>query len=142
MSLPDSIALLSLFISIASVVVAVVSWRKSRVIYEIEELVIRKINGTHDDMDGRGLPELNQKLNTGHYTILEVLERTDGDQAVLLHASSDPHGMSEHIGENEKIRYIYKHMTQLALDSLLRRFIDVFRKLALVQFRIKAILGE
>ena len=86
MSLPDSIALLSLLISIASVVVvvAVVSWHKSRVIYEIEELVIRKINGTRDDMDGRGLPELNQKLNTGHYTILEVLERTDGDWAVLL----------------------------------------------------------
>lgn len=84
MSLPDSIALLSLLISIISVVVAVVSWRKSRVIYEIEELGIRKINGTRDDMDGRGLPELNQKLNTGHYTILEVLERTDGDWAVLL----------------------------------------------------------
>jgi len=85
MSLLDSIALLSLFISIASVVVAVVSWHKSRVIYEIEEeVVIRKINGTRDDMDGRGLPELNRKLNTGHYTILEVLERTDGDWAVLL----------------------------------------------------------
>ena len=64
--------------------VAVISWHKSRVIYEIEELGIRKINGTPDDMDGRGLPELNQKLNTGHYTILEVLERTDGDWAVLL----------------------------------------------------------
>ena len=84
MSLPDSIALLSLLISIISVVVAVVSWRKSRVIYEIEEVVIRKINGTRDDMDGRGLPELNQKLNTGHYIILEVLERTDCDWAVLL----------------------------------------------------------
>lgn len=84
MSLPDSIALLSLLISIASVVVAVISWHKSRVIYEIEELGIRKINGTRDDMDGRGLPELNQKLNTGHYTILDVLERTDGDWAVLL----------------------------------------------------------
>ena len=84
MSLLDSIALLSLLISIASVVVAVVSWHKSRVIYEIEELVIRKINSTRDDMDGRGLPELNQKLNTGHYTILEVLERTDGDWAILL----------------------------------------------------------
>ena len=84
MSLLDSIALLSLFISIASAILTVISWRKSRVIYEIEELVIRKINGTRDDMDGRGLPELNQKLNTGHYTILEILERTDGDWAVLL----------------------------------------------------------
>ncbi len=84
MSLPDSIALLSLFISIASAILTVISWHKSRVIYEIEELGIRKINGTRDDMDGRGLPELNQKLNTGHYTILEVLERTDGNWAVLL----------------------------------------------------------
>ena len=84
MSLSDSIALLSLFISITSAILTVISWRKSRVIYEIEELVIRKINGTRDDMDGRGLPELNQKLNTGHYTILEVLERTDGDWAILL----------------------------------------------------------
>ena len=84
MSLLDSIALLSLFISITSAILTVISWRKSRVIYEIEELVIRKINGTRDDMDGRGLPELNQKLNTGHYTILEVLERTDGDWAILL----------------------------------------------------------
>lgn len=84
MSLPDSIALLSLFISIASVVVAIVSWRKSRVIYEIEEVVIRKINGTRDDEDGRGLPKLNEKLKTGHYTILDILERNDGDWAVLL----------------------------------------------------------
>ena len=59
-----------------------------------------------------------------------------------LPASSDPHGMSEHIGENEKIRYTYEHMTQLTLDSLLRRFIDVFCKLTLVQFRIKAILSK
>ena len=50
--------------------------------------------------------------------------------------------MSEHIGENEKIRYTYEHMTQLTLDSLLRRFIDVFCKLTLVQFRIKAILSK
>lgn len=90
MSLPDSIALLSLLISIISVVVAVVSWRKSRVIYEIEEVVIRKINGTRDDMDGRGLPELNQKLNTGHYTILEALERNDGDWAILLARIKQP----------------------------------------------------
>jgi hypothetical protein len=73
-----------MIISIISAVIAVISWHKSRVIYEIEELVIRKINGTRDDMDGRGLPELNQKLNTGHYTILGVFERTDGDWAVLL----------------------------------------------------------
>lgn len=84
MLLSDGIALFSMVISIISVVVAVISWRKSRVIYEVEELVIRKINGTRDDMDSRGLPELNEKLNTGHYTILEVLERTDGDWAVLL----------------------------------------------------------
>lgn len=84
MSLLDSIALLSLFISIASAILTVISWHKSRVIYEIEELVIRKINGTRDDQDGRGLPKLNEKLNTGHYTILEVLERTDGDWAILL----------------------------------------------------------
>ena len=82
MSLLDSIEPLSPVISIISVVIAVISWRKSRVIYEIEEVVIRKINGTR--RDGRGLPELNQKLNTGHYTILEVLERADGDWAVLL----------------------------------------------------------
>ena len=81
MPLSDVIAMI---ISIISVVVAVVSWRKSRVIYEIEELVIRQINRTRDDADGRGLPKLNEKLNTGHYTILEVLERTDGDWAVLL----------------------------------------------------------
>lgn len=84
MSLPDSIAPLSLLISIISVVIAVISWHKSRVIYEIEELVIRKINGTRDDEDGRGLPKLNEKLKTGHYTILDTLERNDGDWAILL----------------------------------------------------------
>ena len=84
MSLPESITLLSLVISIISTVIAVISWHTSRVIYEIEELVIRKINGTRDDMDGRGLSELNQKLQTGHYTILDTLERNDGDWAVLL----------------------------------------------------------
>lgn len=90
MLLSDGIALFSMVISIISVVVAVVSWRKSRVIYEIEELVIRKINSTRDDQDGRGLLELNKKLNTGHYTILEVLERTDGDWAVLLARIKQP----------------------------------------------------
>lgn len=90
MLLSDGIALFSMVISIISVVVAVVSWRKSRVIYEIEELGIRKINSTRDDQDGRGLLELNKKLNTGHYTILEVLERTDGDWAVLLARIKQP----------------------------------------------------
>lgn len=84
MSLLDSIEPLSPVISIISVVIAVISWHKSRVIYEIEELVIRKINGTRDDEDGRGLPELNEKLKTGHYTILNTLERNDGDWAILL----------------------------------------------------------
>lgn len=84
MSLLDSIEPLSPVISIISAVIAVISWHKSRVIYEVEELVIRQINRTRDDADGRGLPKLNEKLNTGHYTILEVLERTDGDWAVLL----------------------------------------------------------
>ncbi len=84
MPLSDGIALFSLIISIISAVIAVISWHKSRVIYEVEELVIRQINRTRDDADGRGLPKLNEKLNTGHYTILEVLERTDGDWAVLL----------------------------------------------------------
>lgn len=84
MSLLDSIALLSLLISIISAVIVVISWRKSRVIYEVEELVIRQINRTCDDADGRGLPKLNEKLKTGHYTILDTLERNDGDWAVLL----------------------------------------------------------
>lgn len=84
MPLSDGIALFSLIISIISAVIAVISWHKSRVIYEVEELVIRQINRTRDDADGRGLPKLNEKLKTGHYTILEVLERTDGDWAVLL----------------------------------------------------------
>ena len=84
MSLSDSIALFSMIISIISAVIAVISWRKSCVIYEIEELVIRKINGTRDHMDGRALPQLNEKLKTGKYTILDTLERNDGDWAVLL----------------------------------------------------------
>ena len=84
MPLSDGIALFSLIISIISAVIAVISWHKSRVIYEVEELVIRQINRTRDDADGRGLPKLNEKLKTGHYTILEALERNDGDWAILL----------------------------------------------------------
>jgi maltodextrin utilization protein YvdJ len=88
----DQITLLlstaSLFVSILALVVsgvvAVKSWYRSRSTYELEELVLRKINGSTDDVGDRGMEAINNRLETGKYTIQSTYERKDGDVAILI----------------------------------------------------------
>lgn len=68
---------------IISTTVAIKSWHKNRVVYDLEEKVLRKIDGSRND-SSRGLEEIKKELNTGLYNIEAVLERKDGDWAVLL----------------------------------------------------------
>lgn len=75
------VSIISLIISTA---VAVKSWHKNRVVYDLEEKVLRKIDGSRNDSSRGGLEEIKKELNTGRYNIEAVLERKDGDWAVLL----------------------------------------------------------
>lgn len=78
------IAIVASFLSLAiTSVIAIKSWHKNRVIYGLEELVLRKINGTRDD-SSRGLREINAKLKSGNYTIQAIENRQDDDWAIIL----------------------------------------------------------
>lgn len=81
------ISIVAVIISIVSLIIsaaiAVKSWHKNRVVYDLEEKVLRKIDGGRND-SSRGLEEIKKKLNTGAYNIEAILERKDGDWAVLL----------------------------------------------------------
>lgn len=79
------IAIAASFISLTlASIVAIKSWYKSRVIYELEEFVLRKIDGSRDDKENRGLAEINSKLKTGKYSIQAIQNRPDGDWAIIL----------------------------------------------------------
>lgn len=67
-----------------SSIIAIKSWNKSRVIYNLEEFVLRKINGTRDDATDRGFNAVNEKLKTGNYIVESIQERKDGDWAILV----------------------------------------------------------
>lgn len=69
--------------SIISLLISIKSWHKSRVIYGIEECVLRRITGSRDD-DSRGIEEISKKLQTGKYVIQDIKDRVDGDWAVIL----------------------------------------------------------
>lgn len=78
-----SLAASILALAISSII-AIKSWNKSRVIYKLDEFVLRKINGTREDADDRGFAAINEKLKTGDYIIESIQERKDGDWAVLI----------------------------------------------------------
>lgn len=75
--------IMSVISLITSTIIAVKSWHKNRVVYDLEEKVLRRIDGSRND-SSRGLEEIKKELNTGLYNIEAVLERKDGDWAVLL----------------------------------------------------------
>lgn len=81
------IAIIAVIISVIaltiSTIVAVKSWHKSRVVYELKEMVLRKVNGSRED-SSRGLEQIEQVLSTGKYSVEAILDRKDGDWAVLL----------------------------------------------------------
>lgn len=69
--------LLAIVISIISIIISVLSWRRSRVIYGVETDVVRQPTESRDDAGGNTV--LNKKLSSGKYTILSTLERTKSD---------------------------------------------------------------
>lgn len=77
-------ALLSLISMIIASILAIKSWHRSRVIYNLEEFVLRKLNGSQNDAEDRGFTAINDKLKTGKFVIESIQERIDGDWAVLI----------------------------------------------------------
>lgn len=75
--------LISALSLIAVIVMGVASWHKNRVIYGLDELVLRKFDGSKADSE-RGLSKIKEKLKTGKYKIESIQERKDGDWAILL----------------------------------------------------------
>lgn len=83
MVISDWLSIGAIALSVVAILVSIKSWHKSRVIYGLEELVLRRINGSRYD-DARGLEEINRKLQTGKYVIQGIQDRVDGDWAVIL----------------------------------------------------------
>lgn len=76
---------ISAFIAILAFIISIASWRRSRAIYGLEEMVLRKHDGgEYDSTDDRNLGEIDKKLSSGEYTIESIYERRDGDLGVLL----------------------------------------------------------
>lgn len=83
MAVIDWLSVGAIMLSTAAILVSIKSWHKSRAIYGLEELVLRKVKGSRDD-ETRGVEEINRKLQTGRYTIQGIQDRVDGDWAVIL----------------------------------------------------------
>lgn len=79
----DWLSIGAAILSTVAMFVSVKSWHKSRAIYGLEELVLRRISGSRDD-DARGIDEINRKLKIGKYAGQGVQSRVDGDRAVIL----------------------------------------------------------
>lgn len=88
MNAENALSVVAILVSVISVVlsfaIAIKSWHKNRVIYDLEEKVLRKIDGSRNDGNGRGLGEIRELLKTGEYNIEAIQTRNDGDWAVLL----------------------------------------------------------
>ena len=70
-------------LSLAAICVSIKAWSKSRTVYGVETIVLRQPTGGRDDLSSDTL-EINKKLSAGHYTILSILQRRDGDTDLLL----------------------------------------------------------
>ena len=77
---------LTLFASLVALIISVLSWKKSRVIYQFESLTIRQIRGRSDDAaHDKSVARLNKRLKSGSFTILNIATReADGDFQVFL----------------------------------------------------------
>lgn len=76
--------ILSIISIISTIIISVKSWARNRSIFDLEELMIRKIDGSRNDAGDRGFGAVREKLQTGKYTIETTYDRTDGDLAILL----------------------------------------------------------
>ena len=83
MTASDWLSVGAVILSAIAILVSVKSWHKNRTIYGLEELVLRRINGSKDD-GARGIEDINKKLQTGKYTVQGIQDRVDGDWAVIL----------------------------------------------------------
>lgn len=83
MVISDWLSVGAIALSVVAILVSIKSWHKSRAIYGLEELVLRRANGSRDD-EARGIEEISKKLQTGRYTIQGIQDRVDGDWAVIL----------------------------------------------------------
>ena len=82
-----------LILAVIALVVSIKAWHKSRAIYGVERSVIRQYRGDRTDMDINE-KDLNQKLNSGDYTILAIMERKAGKDWEILTGRIKPYKKS------------------------------------------------
>lgn len=73
-----SISVISIIVAVVAAIVSAKAWYKSRAIYGVEREVVRQFTGSLVDQH-ISEDKINEKLSSGNYTILSVLERTKGD---------------------------------------------------------------
>ena len=74
-----TISVLSIIVAVIAIIVSIKAWHKSRAVYGVEREVLRQFDGSRNDLDIIENEKLNEKLSSGNYTILSVMERTKGD---------------------------------------------------------------
>ena len=71
--------IISIVIALLALYYSVKAWQKSRAIYGVERMVIRHFTGGNEDIY-KNEDKINEKLSSGNYSILSVMERTKGDK--------------------------------------------------------------
>lgn len=69
----------TIMLALSAIIISILSWVKSRAIYSIETEVIRQPTGSKDDMY-KTTKHITDKLKSGKYTILSILERSKSDK--------------------------------------------------------------
>lgn len=69
----------SFIISLGALIVSVKAWHRNRAIYNIETEVIRQPTGKLEDLYA-STENISNKLSSGDYTILTILERSKSDK--------------------------------------------------------------
>jgi len=75
----------SLILSVFAIVISVISWYKSRAIYDIEKYKFPKNVGdskTSEDLNHE--KALKEKLNTGKWQILHIYERNNNELMIII----------------------------------------------------------
>lgn len=79
------VEILAFVFPIVSLIIAILSWTKSRAVFGIETEVLRQSSGKKEDIIAN-TKRIADKLKTGEYTVLSIVERTksDNDWEIIL----------------------------------------------------------
>lgn len=78
--------IISIILAVIALFISIKAWHKSRAIYGIERTTLRQTRGRQDDpIVQERLQEINTKLTSGKYTILNIISReADGDFEIIF----------------------------------------------------------